>query len=1073
MMKVVDGSAARRMARPSRRLRGVLVAAVAALGVLVVPAVSQAQTRVISDFQAGPCAGTPEPSCPNPYTQAAGHPDYAVTGFTVATDANGNPVAQVKDVRTDIPAGLLSNPQATAAMCTETQLSDFQCPAQSQVGQTFLTTIGNVTLQFPVYNITITPDHAGAASVFGFNPILGGNVYVLGYDRTTAQGGSADDIQSGDSFDADFGEYFEIDNLPTTVPIVKSALVFFGNPSGALGYTPGTPFLTMPSQCAGPQTSYLSVDTYQDPGDFQTSDYTTPEGASGCNGLTFPTSGPLAPSLTVTPVNESGQAVGSVANDSPAGVNIDIKIPQPTNSTQIQPEARSVTTTLPPGFSINPGAGASVQTCSDIAFNVADPAPGNACAGVAPVGTVSITTPLLSHPLTGNVYLGQPLGPDTGTYPATPGTPYRLFVDAEQTGVTTNPIIVRLEGTITADPSTGQLTTTFDTTPQLPTTPVDLQTEGVPQVPFSDLSLTLDGGPTSVLASPLACTSATASASLDPYSDSNGSSAPPATLTGSVTVAADNSGSPCPSTPPFQLTPSISESTAQAGAATQFVLNVTRPPGQQYLSSISATLPAGLLGSIASVPLCSTALAEAGACPASSEIGTTTVTSGAGSSSVTLSGTVYLTGPVGGYPFGMSIVVPAVVGPYDLGSVPILAGISINPTTSQLTITSDLPQVLTPPAITGYGGVPLRVQSVSIAITRPNFLTNPTSCGPLTLTGTLGGTAGTFAGFGSTIGATQAISVPFQVANCAALPFTPTLTATTNGVTTQAAGASLEVKLTQPAGQANTKSVSIQIPSQLAARYETEQNACPAATFAKGPSNCPASTIVGQVTATTPLLPGSLTGPAYYVYQTGVGLPNIDVVLTGDGVTFDLTVSNNLNSKGLVSSLNAPDVPISSFELNFGQGPHSLLSANGALCGQSIKLATTLDAQSGASKTVTVPVTVANCSRNGSVGVLGYTVTTKHIVKVSIKVPAAGRVTGSGKYLKTTRKTAKQAGKVTLSIPLTIAGVSKLQRKKTLKLKVKVAYVPSAKGFKRSTKTVNVTVRNSKAKAKPKKKRKK
>ena len=929
--------------------------------------------------------------------------------------------------------------------------------------------MGKQTLVLPVYNIAPSADHAGTAAVFGFTPPLQSPVYILGYDRSTAQTGPANELEPNFTLNADFGEYFEINNLPTTNPvlgnvsILGSTLVFYGDPSAEAGDGSGTPFLTMPSQCAGPQTSYLSTDTYQNPGSFQTISYTTqlpdgtPVGASGCNGLTFPTSGPFAPSLTVTPVNGSGQAVGSAANDAPTGVNINLEVPQPTNFTTspIVPEARSITTTLPLGFSINPGAGSTVQTCTDAAFNVTDPAPGNACAGVTPVGTVSITTPLLTQPLTGNVYLATPANDEP---------PYRLFIDAEQAGVTTNPLIVRLEGSISPDPNTGQLTTTFDTTPQVQPQYQD----GIPQVPFSDLSLSLNGGPNAVLASSLACGPATASASLDPYSDSDGSTAPPATLDGSLTVAADNSGTPCPTTPAFSLTPSVSESTAQAGAHTSFTLNVTRSPGQQYLSSISATLPAGLLGAIASVPLCPSAVAVAGNCGVQSPlslIGTTTVASGAGSSTVSLTGNVYLTGPVNGDPFGMSIVVPAAVGPFNLGVVDLLAGISIDPTTSRLTISSTLPQV--------FGGVPLRVQSVSIAISRANFLTNPTSCGPLTLNGTLGGTAGSFAGFTTAVGAAQTLSAPFQVTGCSSLPFTPTIVATTSGKTSEANGASLDVKLTQPAGQANTKSVAIQIPSQLAARYTTEQAACPAATYAKGPSNCPASTIVGSVTATTPLLPGSLTGPAYYVYQATSGLPNVDVVLSGDGVTFDLTVSNNLNSKGLVSSLNAPDVPISSFELNFGEGPHSLLSANGNLCSGSITTPITLVAQSGAQIARTVPIGVTGCSSSGQVGVLGYQVTTRHIVKVTVKVPSAGRVTASGKYLKTTRVKAKKAGKVTVSVPLTIAGVSKLQIHKTLKLKVKVAFVPSAKGAKSSTKTVSVTVHSATPKAKPKAKKKK
>src|SRR5271163_3918382 len=113
MMKEVQRSSARRMACASHWMRRVLLASIGALALFAMPAAAAQAQQVISDFQAGPCTGTPVNSCNTPYTQAAGHPDYAVTGFQVATDSSGSPVATLKDVRTDIPAGLISNPQAT------------------------------------------------------------------------------------------------------------------------------------------------------------------------------------------------------------------------------------------------------------------------------------------------------------------------------------------------------------------------------------------------------------------------------------------------------------------------------------------------------------------------------------------------------------------------------------------------------------------------------------------------------------------------------------------------------------------------------------------------------------------------------------------------------------------------------------------------------------------------------------------------------------------------------------------------------------------------------------------------
>ena len=130
MMKDVDRSAARRMARASQWMRRALLASLSVFALVAATGVAQAQAvQVIQDFQAGPCAGTiPTNTCDTPYTQAAGHPNWAVTGFSVATNPDGTPVATLKDVRTDIPAGLISNPQATSKMCTETQLAAFDLP---------------------------------------------------------------------------------------------------------------------------------------------------------------------------------------------------------------------------------------------------------------------------------------------------------------------------------------------------------------------------------------------------------------------------------------------------------------------------------------------------------------------------------------------------------------------------------------------------------------------------------------------------------------------------------------------------------------------------------------------------------------------------------------------------------------------------------------------------------------------------------------------------------------------------------------------------------------------------------
>src|SRR6202035_2454497 len=99
-------------------------------------------------------------------------------------------------------------------------------------------------------------------------------------------------------------------------------------------------------------------------------------------------------------------------------------------------------------------------------------------------------------------------------------------------------------------------------------------------------------------------------------------------------------------------------------------------------------------------------------CLASSQIGTGTVASGSGSEPLWLSGPVYLTGPYKGAPFGLSIVVPAKAGPFNLGNVVVRSSISVNHDTATLTVTSDpLPQSI--------DGVPFRLKTIDVAVNRP------------------------------------------------------------------------------------------------------------------------------------------------------------------------------------------------------------------------------------------------------------------------------------------------------------------------------------------------------------------
>ncbi|HEY3829816.1 MAG TPA: hypothetical protein VGL57_11520, partial [Solirubrobacteraceae bacterium] len=225
-------------------------------------------------------------------------------------------------------------------------------------------------------------------------------------------------------------------------------------------------------------------------------------------------------------------------------------------------------------------------------------------------------------------------------------------------------------------------------------------------------------------------------------------------------------------------------------------------------------------------------------------------------------------------------------------------------------------------------GVPLRLQRITVNIDRPGFMFNPTNCTQQQITATISGSQQATANLGS----------PFAVAGCKSLAFKPGFAVSTSGRTSRLGGASLDAKVSYPAGsvgsEANIARVKVELPKILPARLTTLQKACTAAQFASNPAGCPPASVVGIVRATTPLLPVGLEGPAYFVSHGGEAFPSLVVVLQGDGVRVDLVGSTFISKAGVTSSTfrTVPDVPVGTFELYLPEGPYSALAATGNLC---------------------------------------------------------------------------------------------------------------------------------------------
>ena len=903
-----------------------------------------------------------------PTTQAGAHPFQLTSTIVLNQLADIAPLqimgfkpevaapALAKDVDVKLPPGLIGNatalPQCTTAQFFETvEGKENRCPADTAVGVATATVhepafAGTVALTEPIFNLE---PRVGEPARFGFYVVIANSPVFI---DTSVRTGS------------DYGVTVNVQNITQTAAFLASETTFWGVPGDprhdsqrgwgclyeARNSTPHPPcapgeeahpkpFLSLPTSCFSPLQTSIEADSWDSPGAFTEypGSFQPAAALKNCNRLQF------APQIKVAPDSQEASK--------PTGLSVDVHVPQEVNENAqglASSNVKTITVAFPQGVTLNPSAADGLEACSEGQVGLlgglgeqgellfTPTLPQAFCPDASKIGTVTIKSPLLpaGQPLQGALYLANPApNAEPGRNPFNSLLAMYIIAKDPVSGT-----LVKLAGKAALDPNTGQITATFDENPQLA---------------FEDAEIHLFGGERAPLSSPAHCGLYTTSATFTPWSGTEAVSS-----SSSFLVTSGPNGSPCPPAA-LPFTPGITAGTTNinAGAFSPLSTTISREDGSQQIQAVALHMPPGLSGILKGVELCPEANANAGTCGPNSLIGHTIVSVGLGGDPFSVTGgQVFLTQSYKGASFGLSILNPAVAGPFDLGNVIVRAKVEVDPHTAALTVTTDESGAYIIPHI--LDGIPLQIKHVNVLIDRPGFIFNPTSCGPLQITGSIQ----------SAEGAQAPVSTPFQVANCAKLKFAPKFTVSTAGKTSKASGASLKVKLSYPSAPAgtyaNVAKVKVSLPKQLPSRLTTLQKACTAAAFEQNPANCPKESIVGHAKVITPLLPVPLEGSAYFVSHGGEAFPDLTVVLKGYGVTVDLVGSTQIKAGVTTTTFKTtPDVPFNSFELNLPQQKFSALAANADLCKSKLTMPTEFTAQNGALFTQQTKISVTGCAK--------------------------------------------------------------------------------------------------------------
>jgi hypothetical protein len=849
-------------------------------------------------------------------TQAGSHPDALNLSLAYETETHPTlgeiPSGQPRDLRIQLPPGLLGQararpfcPLADFANFVGTEVPVPDCPDSSAIG-------------FATVDAALPERGSAGMSVFNLAP-LPGELARFGFGARSFS--FAFSLRLSQTYP--YRLLVESRSISQQVGLLAATIIIWGDPSAAAHEAqrgrcgayleregvrfeaePGStcptqpdevPFLTLPRSCI-PASASFEADPWGEPGAWVSAVVPDPLTPTDCGKLGF------SPTLAATPTTTAARA--------PSGLDLTLELPNPglaSATGTANADLAAATLTLPPQMTVNPAIAAGLSACSpaQLAAETPTSAPGEGCPQAAKIGTATVTTPLLTKPLAGTIFLATPDDPTTNAAGAENPLDARyalyLLLRDSYRGVLIS-VPIRLD----PDPASGRLSAKIPTLPQLP---------------FTHFELRFNAGPRAPLTTP-PCGNHAATAGLTPSSG-----APPSPASTAFATAGECAA------PGFAPTLKAGTSSNAAASSAPFLLDLAAAPGEPGPAAIELTLPPGLSADFAGVAECPESATATATCPPDSRVGHARLALGLGPAPLWIpeagkdpSG-VYLAGPHEGAPYSLLIAIPAQAGPFDLGTVVLRAPIRIDPLTAQASVRLDgLPRIL--------AGVPLHYRTLRLVLDRPGFIRNPTSCEATRIAGTAT----------STDGMVAPLSSRFQAADCAALRFKPRLALRLSGGLARNGHPSLRAVLRPRRGQASIRDAAFTLPAGQLLDLHRLRALCPRRL---SPERCPRASRLGRVRLLSPHLDGRLAGPIYLREPTR-GLPDLIADLHSGPLRILLRGYTAAPRNRLRIRLRAlPDVPLNRAVITLAGGRRGILVNSESLCGTRRRARGTLSAHNG------------------------------------------------------------------------------------------------------------------------------